>query len=207
MNVFRRAVPCLFAFVLLTGCASSKLTGYQPYQGELAKPDRIIVYDFAATAAELPPEVAIAGQGAVSPPATPAQLAVGRRLGAETAKYLVAELQGMGLTAVRAVGQPAPPPRRFEWNWLGSGSAEVTYRGLRTSGSSVPLFDLAATPFVRTCHSERRRAQGRSRMAPRPPRQRRESVLDRREHGGTLAAVRNGGRSWTPTTSWRWASA
>jgi hypothetical protein len=108
MNVFRRAVPCLFTFVLLTGCASSKVTGYQPMQGEIDRPDRIIVYDFAATAAELPPEVAIAGQGAVSPPATPAQLAVGRRLGAETAKYLVAELQGMGLTAVRAVGQPAP---------------------------------------------------------------------------------------------------
>jgi hypothetical protein len=108
MNVFRRVVPYLFTFVLLTGCASSKLTEYQPYQGKLAKPDRIIVYDFAATAAELPPEVAIAGQGAVPPPATPAQLAVGRRLGAETAKYLVAELQGMGLIAVRAVGQPAP---------------------------------------------------------------------------------------------------
>src|SRR5512134_1188882 len=42
---------------------------------------------------------------------------------------------------------------------------------------------------------------------PWPPRQRRESVLDRPEHGGTLAAVRDGGRSWTPTTSWRWALA
>jgi hypothetical protein len=85
MSVFRGAAPWFFALVLLTGCASSKVTEYQPMQGEIARPDRIIVYDFAATAAELPPEVAIAGQGAVSPPSTPAQLAVGRRLGAETA--------------------------------------------------------------------------------------------------------------------------
>ena len=108
MGVFRRAAPWLFAVLFLTGCASSNVTAYQPMQGKIDRPDRIIVYDFAATAAELPPEVAIAGQGAVSPPATPAQLTVARRLGAETARKLVAELQGMGLPAVQATGQPAP---------------------------------------------------------------------------------------------------
>ena len=108
MGVFRRAAPWLFAVLFLTGCASSNVTAYQPMQGKIDRPDRIIVYDFAATAAELPPEVAIAGQGAVSPPATPAQLTVARRLGAETARKLVAELQGMGLPAVQAAGQPAP---------------------------------------------------------------------------------------------------
>jgi hypothetical protein len=51
---------------------------------------------------------AIAGQGLASAPQTAAQLAIGRKLGAEIAKDLVAELQTMGLPAVRAVGQPGP---------------------------------------------------------------------------------------------------
>ena len=53
-------------------------------------------------------EVAIAGQGAAPLPLTAAQLATGRRLGSEIAKDLVAELQGMGLPAVQAAGEPAP---------------------------------------------------------------------------------------------------
>jgi len=108
VRFFLRVAPVLLAAVLLNGCASSQVSNYQPMQGTIPRPDRIIVYDFAPTAAQLPPEVAIAGQGAVSPPATPAQLAVARTLGAETAEKLVAELQGMGLPAVQAAGQPAP---------------------------------------------------------------------------------------------------
>ena len=94
--------------VILAGCASSSVTAYQSHQGKIARPDRIIVYDFAATPSELPSEVAIAGQGAAPLPLTAAQLATGRRLGSEIAKDLVAELQGMGLPAVRAAGEPAP---------------------------------------------------------------------------------------------------
>jgi hypothetical protein len=60
------------------------------------------------TPSALPAEVATAGQGLASAPQTAAQLATGRKLGAEIAKDLVAELQTMGLPAVRAVGQPAP---------------------------------------------------------------------------------------------------
>jgi hypothetical protein len=99
---------CVLAGLVLAACASSKVTEHQPYQGKIARPDRIIVYDFAATASELPPELAVAGLGAASPRATPAQLAAGRKLGAEIAKDLVLELRTMGLPAVRAAGQPAP---------------------------------------------------------------------------------------------------
>lgn len=52
--------------------------------------------------------MAIAGQGMNAPPLTPAQLATGRKLGAEIAGNLVAELQTMGLPAVRAVSAPGP---------------------------------------------------------------------------------------------------
>ena len=107
MNILSTAGSWLL-IVILAGCASSSVTAYQPYQGKIDRPDRIIVYDVAATPAELAPEVAVAGQGAASPPLTAAQLATGRRLGSEIAKDLVAELQGMGLPAVRAAGEPAP---------------------------------------------------------------------------------------------------
>ena len=108
MRAVSPTAPWLFAVFVLAGCASSNVTAYQPYQGKIARPDRIIVYDFVATPSELPPEVAIAGQGATPPPLTAAQLATGRKLGAEIAKDLVAELQTMGLPAVRAEGQPGP---------------------------------------------------------------------------------------------------
>jgi hypothetical protein len=98
----------MFVVLILAGCASSKVTAYQPYEGRIERPDRIIVYDFAATPADLPAEVAIAGEGLPSPPQTADQLGLGRKLGAEIAGDLVAELQSMGLPAVRAEGQPGP---------------------------------------------------------------------------------------------------
>jgi hypothetical protein len=93
----------------LAGCASTEVTERRRYEGEkLARPDRIIVYDFTADAADVPPESAFAAQmaGAVTPP--PQQVALGRKLGAQVAKDLIANLRGMGLPAVAAAGQPAP---------------------------------------------------------------------------------------------------
>jgi hypothetical protein len=104
------AVSWLFALVILAGCASSKVTAYQPYQGKIDRPDRIIVYDFAATPSDLPPEVAAMLPGLPSPPQTAEQLAMGRKLGAEIAKALVADIRNMGLPAIGAAGQPAPAP-------------------------------------------------------------------------------------------------
>jgi hypothetical protein len=56
MNALRRVAPCLFALVLVAGCASTTVTARQPYAGEkIARPDRIIVHDFAATPADVRP--------------------------------------------------------------------------------------------------------------------------------------------------------
>ncbi|MFO1153145.1 MAG: DUF4410 domain-containing protein [Rhodospirillales bacterium] len=110
-SVLARQMSLLVAVALVCGCASSKVTSYQSYEGKIPRPDRIIVYDIAATPSELPAQVAIAGRGAgVPPPLTAQQLAVGRKLGAQIAEDLVAELREMGLPAVRAAGQPAPQP-------------------------------------------------------------------------------------------------
>ena len=110
MKSFSRVALCLFALVALAACASTKVTGSQSYQGErLARPDRIIVHDFAATASDIPAWSTAAGRyAAPSTPRTAKEIETGRKLGAQVAKELVAEIQGMGLPAVLATGQPEP---------------------------------------------------------------------------------------------------
>jgi len=80
----------LFTLLVLAGCASTKISSHQAYTGEkLTRPDHIIVHDFTASASD-------------NPGYTSEQMATGRRLGAEVAKELVAEIRQMGLPAERA---------------------------------------------------------------------------------------------------------
>ena len=110
MKLLSRAPASLFALLLVAGCASTKVTERQVYTGEkLARPDRIIVYDFAASPADVHAESALPSESAAAAtPQTAQDVDVGRKLGAEVAKQLVTDLQGMGLPAVRAAGQPPP---------------------------------------------------------------------------------------------------
>jgi Domain of unknown function (DUF4410) len=111
MKPLSRAASCLLALVVAAGCASTEVTERQRYEGaQLPRPDRIIVHDFTANAAEVPPESAFAAEMAGAPAPTPEQLEVGRKLGAQVARDLVTELRGMGLPAVPAAGQPPPRP-------------------------------------------------------------------------------------------------
>src|SRR5262245_45024408 len=103
-----RAATAACALLLMSGCAKTTVTDEQYYRGpRLAKPARILVYDFAASQADLP-----AGYGtAVSAPPvdqTADDLSLGRKLGAEVGKDLVEELQKIGLPAVSANAQPPP---------------------------------------------------------------------------------------------------
>lgn len=96
---------------VLAGCASTKVTERQMLdpQARIPRPDRILVYDFAATPADIPAWSAAAGQyAAPSTPPSAEEIEAGRKLGELVAQELVAEIQGMGLSAVRAAGQPAP---------------------------------------------------------------------------------------------------
>src|SRR5262245_21814787 len=111
MKRFVGAAPWLFALAVLAGCATTNVSERHSNIGDekLPRPDRIIVYDFAATRADVPAGSAIAGQFAqYDTPQTPEQIEAGRKLGAQIAKELVADIQKMGLPAVRATGQPAP---------------------------------------------------------------------------------------------------
>lgn len=100
---------CLLTLVLVAGCASTEVSDRQRYEGPpLARPDHIIIYDFTADPADVPANSPFAAQLAAAPPMTPEEEELSRKLGAEIAKELVADLQGMGLPAVLAADQPTP---------------------------------------------------------------------------------------------------
>ena len=98
-------VPCLFALIVAAGCASTKVTNRQEFvTGQVPRPDHIWVYDFAATAADVPADSTFASQYSVdnTTSQTAEQIATGRQLGAQIATELVEEIRGMGLTGARA---------------------------------------------------------------------------------------------------------
>src|SRR5258705_12818162 len=107
MKPLRSAVAWLFVVILMAGCASTDVSNRKTYEGPpLARPDRILIYDFTANPDQVPPESSFAGQSAGKP--TAEQLQVTEQLGAEVAKQLVADLREAGLPAVQAAGQPPP---------------------------------------------------------------------------------------------------
>ncbi len=111
MKLLRHLVPCVFVLVALAGCASTKVTAIQSdATGErIARPDHIIVYDFAATPADISAESSSAGQyAAPSTPQTAEEIETGRKLAALVAEKLVADIQAMGLPAERAADGAMP---------------------------------------------------------------------------------------------------
>ena len=102
-------VACLIGLLSIAGCASSEITSQNRYEGELAKPARIVVYDFAATPQDVPPTSALAGLYATrETPQSPEEIALGRELGSLVAAKLVAELDARGIPAVRAADGAQP---------------------------------------------------------------------------------------------------
>jgi len=93
--------------MLLAGCASTKITDQQPLvTGPIPKPGNILVYNFAASAAELPAESTLADQPDLdTTPQTAEQIAEGQKLGAQIATELVAKIQAMGMPAQVASAQ------------------------------------------------------------------------------------------------------
>jgi Domain of unknown function (DUF4410) len=110
MSSHKRAVLCLFVLAVLLGCASTKVTQQTSMMAPgLGRPNKILVYDFVASATDVPAGSSIAG--AVGPPSespSAEQVQTGRRLGALIADDLVADIQGMGLPAVHAVPGTSP---------------------------------------------------------------------------------------------------
>lgn len=93
------------------GCASSDVEARRSYVGseQIARPGRIIVYDFAATAEGVAPSSAISGRyGLGHRPQSSEEIRLGRKLGRRVADALVKDILAMGLPAEGA--HTGPPP-------------------------------------------------------------------------------------------------
>ena len=97
-------VTGLFVLALAAGCASTKVTSRDELvTGQLPRPAHIWVYAFAATAADIPADSALAGQSEDATSQTAEHIATGRKLGAEISAELVEQIRGMGLPAEQAM--------------------------------------------------------------------------------------------------------
>jgi hypothetical protein len=169
-------IAFLFTLAVVAGCASTKVTEQTPIVKEaIARPNRIWVYDFVATSADVPADSSIrSGVGAPSKQPTAKQIETGRQLGALIARDLVSDIQAMGLSAAQAGPQSSPQVgdgvlrgylvsvegggavKRFVVGF-GSGTSEmdtvvegyqVTPQGLRKLGSGTLSSSGSKTPGV-----------------------------------------------------------
>jgi len=105
-----RQIALASSLLLVAGCASIKITDRDEYKGaKLARPDQILVHDFAATVEDLPAwsdaaKIHADNQAA----ATPEERAAGRELGVQMTDQLVKRIDAMGLNALRATPNLAP---------------------------------------------------------------------------------------------------
>ena len=93
----------MFAAVLLTGCASTKVSNREILVTEkLPRPDTIWVYNFVSSANEVPAYSPVVNQMAEpATPQTPEQIEAGHRVGAIAAEQLVEDINAMGMHAVQ----------------------------------------------------------------------------------------------------------
>jgi hypothetical protein len=110
MKLRNHILPCLFALLVIAGCASTKVTHRDELvTGQIPKPNTIWVHDFAATPTEVPGESALTGQDLVhSTPQSGKEITTGRQLGAEIAAQLIEQINGMGMHAERGSAGTKP---------------------------------------------------------------------------------------------------
>ena len=111
MNRTTILAACLVAISLAAGCAQTNVSNREGTVASetIAKPARVIVYDFASTHAGIPPDSALAGlYRERTTPQTPEEIALGRSLGAKVSARLVEELNKNGIAATAAATGPVP---------------------------------------------------------------------------------------------------
>lgn len=164
MKLFSRNVLCLFVIVAVVGCTSSTITSRNEYKGEkITRPNHIIVYDFAATPADVPAESAIAGQYTEhSTPQTAEQIATGRKVGAEIAKVMVEDIRGMGLPAERASNQTVPQigDLLIKGSLLTINEGSAAKRVAIGFGSGASQLKVAVEGYLMTDHGLRKLGSG-----------------------------------------------
>jgi Domain of unknown function (DUF4410) len=104
-------IACIFALLFVAGCATTKVTDReQLVTGKIPRPGTIWVYAFAATAADVPANSALAGEKDLdtTAPQTAEQIAEGMKLGDQIATELTAQIRDMGMNAEQASPQIKP---------------------------------------------------------------------------------------------------
>lgn len=100
---------CVLALLFAAGCATTKMTNReQLVTGKIPRPGTIWVYPFAATAADVPTNSALAGEDLDTTPQTAEQVAEGMKLGDEIATELTSQIRDMGMNAEQASLQTKP---------------------------------------------------------------------------------------------------
>ena len=106
----RKGVPLVLLLCAIAtfgfGCASTKVTGINRVgPDDLPRPDRVLVYDVAAAAADVPADSSLQPRITDRERKQSAEeLGLGRELGAQVARELVDRLKDLGLPAMRASG-------------------------------------------------------------------------------------------------------
>jgi hypothetical protein len=103
-------VSVLLAAIVVAACASTSVTQRESRIGDqkLPRPDRILVYDFGASPADVPADSALAGRYDPSQQPTADQIEAGRALGAAVARDLAEKIRAMGLPAQRVTRGTTP---------------------------------------------------------------------------------------------------
>jgi len=164
MKSCNQIVLCLLALLVIAGCASTKIDSRNELVTQkLPRPNTIWVHDFAARPSDVPAESALAGQDLEhSTPQTAKEIAIGRQLGDEIAAQLIEQINGMGMSAERAVTGTTPQINdlviRGYLISFNQGSAEK--RILIGFGSGASDLKVAAEGFQMTAQGLRKIGSG-----------------------------------------------
>jgi Domain of unknown function (DUF4410) len=163
----RRTVALLFALMVVSGCASTKVNEQTPLVAPgLPRPNQIWVYDFVAASSDMPPGSSLAGEvGAPSTPPTPEEIQTGRRLGALIAQDLVNDIQTMGLPAVEAGPGSSPQVgdgviRGYIVSTEGGGFGNAAKRFVIGFGAGTSEMDTVVEGYVMTSQGLRKLGSG-----------------------------------------------
>src|ERR1700722_15022577 len=162
-----RVLACLIAIVIVSGCASTKVTQQTPISSPgLARPNQIWVYNFVANPADMPADSSISGSvGAPSTPPTAEQMQEGRQLGALIAQELVADINAMGLSAVQAGPGSSPQVgdgviRGYLVSVQGGGTGSMVQRFVIGFGAGTSEMDTVVEGYAVTPQGWRKLGSG-----------------------------------------------
>jgi hypothetical protein len=164
MNTGDRVVLSLLATLSLSVHASTEVTDRNEIvTGEIPRPAHIWVYDFSATASDVPAESALSGQIAEpAQPQTADQIAAGRQLGAAIASDLVQDINAMGMTAQRPMEntQPALNDLVIRGHLVSEAKGDEKKRVLVGFGAGESELKVAVEGFQVTANGLRRLGSG-----------------------------------------------